>query len=80
MVGKKMLSGKQITDSTIVIQPKEDMLKVYFKPVACSLEETESSDVLNLEAARFGNSLYVEVERKEVRITPRFLSWETGKW
>lgn len=71
-----MLSGKQITDSTIVIQPKEDMLK----PVACSLEETESNDVLNLEAARFGNSLYVEVERKEVRITPRFLSWETGKW
>lgn len=54
MVGKKCY-GEQITDSTIVIQSEEDMLKAYFKPVAYSLEETESNDVLNLEAARFGS-------------------------
>ena len=35
------------------------MLKSYFKPVAYSVEETESNDVLKLEAARFGSWLYV---------------------
>lgn len=49
-----MLSVKQITDSTIVILPKED-IDLNCKPVAYSLEETESNDVLNLEAARFGS-------------------------
>lgn len=31
------------------------MLKAYFKPVAYSLKETESNDVLKLEAVRFGS-------------------------